>query len=41
MNVQAVIKCIDLCSYPEVKHVENNSLFQVEFSKRYVLKAHG
>lgn len=40
MNVQTVIKCIDLCSYPEVKQVENNSLFQVEFSKWYVSMAH-
>jgi len=32
MNVQAVIMCIDLCRYPIVKHVENNSLFQVELS---------
>lgn len=39
MNVQAVIKWIDLCSYPEEKNVENNSLFQVEFSKGYVSKA--
>lgn len=33
MNEQTVIKCIDLCSYPEVKQAENNSLFQAEFSK--------
>lgn len=32
MNVQAVIKFIDRWSYTVVKHVENNSSFQVEFS---------
>lgn len=33
MNVQTAINLIDRCSYPAVKHVENNSLFQVEFSE--------
>lgn len=40
MNVQAVIKCIDLCSYPVAEHVENNPLVQVQLSKEYVSKAH-